>query len=560
MPLAETDKLLVTKTVPLHSHYVWYYLGGLLLVLLAGQLVTGALLVVHYEASVVPSGDVPGAYRSVQTIVNDLPHGWWIRSLHHWGAHLMIMAAFIHMFSVLLLKAYRRPRELLWWTGLVLLGLILTTGFTGYLLPWNSLSFAATRVGGGIAGATPLAGPLVKKILLAGDDVSAATLTRFFGLHVAVLPMLLVGMVAVHVGLMAYHGSSVPPSIERISKNAPRMSLRFWPEFALRDMRVWVLVLAGLLVVVTLFPPSLGEPADPMAPAPEGIRPEWYFLAMFKTLKILPTHVAGIKNLQFGVMAFAVVGLVLAAMPLLHVSTDPHAKQRRWHWLKRWCLSLAGSAVGWGATAMVLLPWVGKHATEWQGISPTMASILAPIALAVIWLIPALIVEMKANQYPHGAETFFSFILISVFLGYTLWEAMDALSAGIGLLILWLGMLIVVWTKRPPNKTSVSQPAVVVSGILLLGMLLVTVPLGRVQEHMSAEDETPVAAVDEAASDAAEEAEVSLMAIPEDRRWETGSRLIIILASSAFLLVVMQRRINHQRKLRDMGLLEQPES
>ena len=549
LPLAEVDKLLTTKTVPLNSHYLWYYLGGLLLVLLALQMVTGGLLVVHYEASIAMDGELPGAYRSVQTIVNDLPHGWWIRSLHHWGAHVMIMATVIHMFSVLFLKAYRRPRELLWWTGLAMLGLTLTMGFTGYLLPWNSLSFAATRVGGGIAGATPLAGPLIRKLLLAGPDISGATLTRFFGLHVAVLPMLLISLVAAHVGLMAYHGSSVPPSIERVSGKARRAALRFWPEFALRDMRVWILAVTGLWVVATLFPPSLGEPADPMVPTPDDISPEWFFLAMFKVLKMLPSRLAGIENLQLGVLGFAAAGLVLAAMPLLHVSEDPRAKYRRWQWVQRWCLLLAGAGVGWAATMLAFQPVVGDHWPGWWGVSAETAMRATPIVLAGVWVLMAVITDLRATRYPHGGATFFSVVLVSALIGYTLWEAFDAVQAGRGLLALWAAMLVVTWTKRPASGQAVSRPAVLVSGLLFLALLLVTIPLGRIQEHMPADVETET-------QDVVAEAVVPAEPVPSERRSETTGRLIVLFAASAYLLVVVQRQIRYQRRLREMGLME----
>lgn len=545
MPLAEADGLLRHKSVPVHDHYIWYYLGGVLLIALACQLVTGCLLVVHYEASVPGDAGAAGAHESLRAIVNDLPHGWWIRSLHHWGAHAMIMAAFIHMFSVLLLKAYRRPRELLWWTGLALLALILAAGFTGYLLPWNSLSFAATRVGGGIAGATPLAGPLIRNILLGGSDVSAATLTRFFGLHVAVLPMLIVGLAAVHVGLMGYHGSSVPPSVRHGERaDEPIPALRFWPEFMLRDLRVWLLAITGLLVVAYLVPPSVGERADMMAPTPKGILPEWYFLAMFKILKLLPSHVGGLENLQAGVLGFSAIGLVLIAIPLLWVVPGQTGRQRRRRNLQRRCLLGVSFLLGWAATAPPVHLTLLAHWPGWGGTSASTAAGIGFVVVALGWLVSVVIIDRAVDRSPNGPATLFGVTLISAWVGYTLWVAEGARITLCGLAVLWTVMAII-RAARSPRPGSTSTPAVIMSTLLLLLALLATIPLGRVHEKPPADEKPPVAAAVKTPPPA-----------PVHRKRETASRLGVMLLTSAFLLVVIQRRISHQSRLRRMGLMQ----
>src|SRR5205823_313174 len=138
------------------------------------------------------------AYESVQFIVTQVDFGWLVRNIHSWSANLLILAAFGHMFSVFFLKAYRKPRELTWLSGVVLLFLMLGFGFSGYLLPWNELSFFATKVGTGIAGAVPIVGHFTLRLLRGGDDVTGATLSRFYGLHVAVLPAVTTLLVALH--------------------------------------------------------------------------------------------------------------------------------------------------------------------------------------------------------------------------------------------------------------------------------------------------------------------------------------------------------------------------
>ncbi len=133
------------KTVPVHRHTIWYYFGGMTLFFFIVQVVTGILLMLYYR----PSADE--AYESVQFIVTQVPFGWLIRSVHSWSANLMVGTAFVHLFSVFFLKAYRAPREMTWVSGFILLVLSMGFGFSGYLLPWNKLAFLATRVGTDIA-------------------------------------------------------------------------------------------------------------------------------------------------------------------------------------------------------------------------------------------------------------------------------------------------------------------------------------------------------------------------------------------------------------------------
>ena len=140
--------------------------------------------------------------------------GWLIRSIHSWSANLMIFTAFVHMFSVLFLKAYRKPRELTWVTGMLLLFLVMGFGFSGYLLPWNKLAFFATTVGTQMAGQVPVIGQPMMIFLRGGPQVTGATLTRFFGFHVAVLPTLVTVLIAIHLFLVQRQGMSVPPKVE----------------------------------------------------------------------------------------------------------------------------------------------------------------------------------------------------------------------------------------------------------------------------------------------------------------------------------------------------------
>jgi cytochrome b6 len=305
------------KEIPVHRHSIWYYFGGMTLFLFVVQVVTGILLLLYYR----PSAET--AFESVQFIITEVQFGWLIRSIHSWSANLMIATLFIHLFSVFFLRAYRRPREMTWVSGVVLLFIAICFGFSGYLLPWNKLAFFATKVGTEIAGVVPVIGRPVLRFLRGGDDVTGATLTRFFGFHVAVLPATATVFLAIHVLLVQLHGMSVPPTLQ--NQNVRKM--KFIPNFLLRDLIGWILAIGALAALAALFPWELGEKADSFAPAPAGIKPEWYFLFMFQTLKYLPAKILGMDGEVLGIMAFNIVGLLLFIVPF--VDRDSENRKRR---------------------------------------------------------------------------------------------------------------------------------------------------------------------------------------------------------------------------------------
>jgi len=303
------------KEIPIHRHSIWYYFGGMTLFLFGVQVVTGILLLLYYR----PSAET--AFESVQFIVTEVQFGWLIRSVHSWSANLLIATLFIHMFSVYFMRAYRRPREVTWLSGVFLLLLAVGFGFSGYLLPWNKLAFFATKVGTEIAGVIPLIGKPMLRFLRGGEDVTGATLTRFFGFHVAVLPAISTVILAVHLILVQLHGMSVPPGLE--GKNLRKM--KFFPGFLMRDLIGWILAIGVLAALAALFPWELGEKADAFAPAPAGIKPEWYFLFMFETLKLLPPKILSFDGEVLGILGFAAGGLVWFILPFL----DKHQRTRR---------------------------------------------------------------------------------------------------------------------------------------------------------------------------------------------------------------------------------------
>lgn len=322
--LDELAKPLQKKTVPIHRHSYWYYLGGITLFLFMIQVATGMLLLLYYK----PSSNE--AFESVQYIMTQVQFGWLIRSVHSWAANLMVFTAFLHMFSVLFLGAYRKPRELTWISGMLLLFLAMGFGFSGYLLPWNTLAFFATKVGTDIAGQVPLIGHWIMVFLRGGEDVTGATLTRFFGLHVALLPGLTTLLLAVHLALVQKFGISVPPSQEPEWMLQPqkKREMKFFPNFLLRELMAWYIALGVLGALAALQPWELGTKADPFEPAPAGIRPEWYFMFMFQTLKLIPAKIGFIDGEMLGVLSFGAAGAVWLVLPLLVGTSRPWA--RKW--------------------------------------------------------------------------------------------------------------------------------------------------------------------------------------------------------------------------------------
>ncbi len=192
--------------IPRRAHT--YYLGGITLFLFASQAVTGILLSLYYQ----PTPE--SAYNSILYIMNQVNFGWLMRSVHAWGANLMIIFCVLHLLRVAVQGAYKKPREITWMVGMGLLFITLGFGFTGYLLPWDQRAFWATTVGTEIASAVPLVGEAIRDFLRAGADVSALTLSRFLGVHMLILPASLVGLLLVHLLIIHQQGLADPHATE----------------------------------------------------------------------------------------------------------------------------------------------------------------------------------------------------------------------------------------------------------------------------------------------------------------------------------------------------------
>jgi cytochrome b6 len=266
------------KEVPKHRLSFWYYFGGLALFFFIIQIVTGLLLLQYYKPTEAE------AFASFVFIQQRVPYGWLIRQIHAWSANLMVLMAFIHMFSTFFMKSYRKPRELMWVSGFILLVLSLGFGFTGYLLPWNELAFFATQVGTEVPKVAP-GGAFLVGILRGGEEVGGETLTRMFSLHVVLLPGLLMLVLSAHLMLVQVLGTSSPIGYK--DTGMIRGYEKFFPTFLAKDGIGWMIGFALLVYLAWAFPWHIGVKADPLTPAPLGIKPEWYFWAQFQMLKDL---------------------------------------------------------------------------------------------------------------------------------------------------------------------------------------------------------------------------------------------------------------------------------
>ncbi|MEZ5317987.1 MAG: cytochrome b N-terminal domain-containing protein [Vicinamibacterales bacterium] len=320
----------------------WFTLGSLLLFLLGIQFVTGIALALYYA----PTPD--HAWDSVRYVMTEVRGGGLLRGLHHWGASIIVIAALAHLVRVFVFGSYRKPREVNWILGLVLLLLILAFGLTGYLLPWDQRAYWATVVTINISRLTPVAGDLVAYLLAGGPDVGALTLTRWYAIHVLVLPPLFLGLVAAHLALMRRHGISGPVTPR------PGPTQPFFPYQAARDLAVACGVGLVLVLLAWRGAPALEPPADPTS-SDYIPRPEWYFLGLFQLLKYFPGRLEVIG-------AIVIPGLVV--------------------------------------TALVLLPWLDRGRTRaWRDRRPVLAALV--LGLAALFTLTGL----GALDRPPAAST-----------------------------------------------------------------------------------------------------------------------------------------------------------
>lgn len=285
--------------------YVW---GSTLSFALVIQFITGIFLWMAYS----PSSQT--AWESVYYIQHEMTGGWLLRGFHHYTAQLMTVLLVLHLMQVVIDGAYRAPREMNFWFGLVLLLLVLGISLTGYLLPWDQKGYWATKVSTNLLGIAPVIGPYLQRIVIGGADYGHHTLTRFFALHAGVLPGTVIALLVAHIYLFRRHGITA-------RKPYRKPDAAFWPDQVLKDAVACLAVLAAVLLLIFLprlkgadapLGAELGAPADP-SEAFSAARPEWYFLFLFQFLKYFPG-----KTEIFGAIVIPGIALgILFAMPFI---------------------------------------------------------------------------------------------------------------------------------------------------------------------------------------------------------------------------------------------------
>ena len=309
------------KEVPVHRLSWGYYMGGLALFFFMVQVATGLMLLFYYQPT------VSDAHASVEFITDHVPAGALVRNVHAWASSLMIASVMVHLLTAFAMKAFAKPREITWVTGVALLGITFAFGFTGYLLPWHQIAVNATKIGlqtieeiGQYLPGQMATWPAAMKEIIQGEaSVGQATLSRFFALHVIILPLAIVATLGIHLMSVQLHGMSA--GID----GKPKRLEKFFPTFFLKDLRVWgvafmVLFILGLcLPFESLFAYPLFEPFNPKGSTPDGIKPEWYFFWVYYPLELLPLWVILVGQ--------GVLGAVMIATPWIFRSTNRRTLQ-----------------------------------------------------------------------------------------------------------------------------------------------------------------------------------------------------------------------------------------
>ena len=370
----------------------WYFFGGLAVVMLIMQLVTGIFLTMHYKP------DAEYAFASVEYIMRDVEWGWFIRYMHSTGASAFFVIIYLHMMRALLYGSYKGPRELIWILGMVLYILLLAEAFMGYVLPWGQMSFWGAQVIISLFGSVPIVGPDLSVWILGDYAVGDSTLNRFFSLHVVVIPLILVVLVFLHIVALHHVGSNNPDGIE-IKKNKdvdgiPKDGIPFHPYFTIKDSVV-VVGFLWIFCAVVFYAPALNGyfleapnfiEANPLK-TPEHIAPLWYLTPYYSVLRAIPP----LFGSQFpGVLAmFAALG-VFFLLPWLDRSPVKSIRYRSP--IYKWIL-------GTFVVSFIVLGWLGV-----QPVTPLyalLARIFTTLYFAFFILMPWFSTLGKTKEVPE---------------------------------------------------------------------------------------------------------------------------------------------------------------
>jgi len=310
------EHIVLEKEVPVHRMSWAYYLGGLTLFFFMVQVVTGIFLLFYYQPT------VSDAHASIEYITKYVNNGFFIRNLHTWSSSCMILCLVVHAITAFAMKAFAPPREMIWVGGAAMLILTFAFGFTGYLLPWHQIAVNATKVmlqsieesGHYLPGFLSGVPHYMRELIQGGSVVGQATLSRFFALHVVILPLIVFGILAMHLLSVQLHGMS--QGVDTL----PKKTEKFFPFFILKDLIVWGVAFLGIFILAVCVPFEsfyafpLFQAYNALGATPEGIKPEWYFYFTYYPLELLPFWLV--------MIGMIVTGTVLLLTPWIFKNTS----------------------------------------------------------------------------------------------------------------------------------------------------------------------------------------------------------------------------------------------
>jgi quinol-cytochrome oxidoreductase complex cytochrome b subunit len=314
LPIVRMGADFMDFPTPKNLNY-WWTFGGILVVCLMIQIITGIVLAMHYT----PHVDL--AFKSVEHIMRDVNYGWLLRYVHANGASMFFIAVYIHMFRGLYYGSYKAPREVVWMLGVVIYLLMMATGFLGYVLPWGQMSYWGATVITNLFSAIPLVGEDIRTLLWGGFSVDNPTLNRFFSLHY-LLPFAIFGVVALHIWAFHTSGNNNPSGVE--IKDVKKDAVPFHPYYTVKDGFAIVVFLIMFAAFVFFNPNGLGHPdnyieANPLS-TPAHIVPEWYYLPFYAILRAITFDIGPISSKLGGVIAMFSSILILFVLPWLDTS------------------------------------------------------------------------------------------------------------------------------------------------------------------------------------------------------------------------------------------------
>lgn len=336
-PLLETWNYHMAQYYAPKNFNIWYVFGVLSMVVLVNQLLTGIWLTMNYKPSAAE------AFASVEYIMRDVEWGWLIRYMHSTGASAFFIVVYLHMFRALLYGSYKKPRELVWLIGMVIFLCLMAEAFFGYLLPWGQMSYWGAQVIISLFGAIPGVGEALTEWVRGDYFISDATLNRFFALHVIALPLVLVGLVFVHIVALHQVGSNNPDGVEikehKDEKGVPLDGIAFHPYYTVKDLVVIIVFLFFFCGVIFYMPEGGGyfieppnfEPAN-MLKTPEHIAPVWYFTPFYSILRGVTFDIGPLNSKFLGVLAMFGSIALLFLLPWLDKCPVKSIRYRGWQW------------------------------------------------------------------------------------------------------------------------------------------------------------------------------------------------------------------------------------